>query len=70
MLDTGATKTFFEIGIKMLPASWHKCISVNRDYIEKQCVTLFHCVVNKFFRNKFLFKFERPSYYGHVKAIR
>jgi hypothetical protein len=25
----------FETGIKKLPGSWHKCIAVNRDYIEK-----------------------------------
>jgi hypothetical protein len=28
-------KTFFETGIKKLPERWHKCIAVNRDYIEK-----------------------------------
>jgi histone-lysine N-methyltransferase SETMAR len=28
-------KTCFETGIKKLPERWHKCIEVNRDYIEK-----------------------------------
>jgi transposase len=28
-------KTFFETGIKKLPERWHKCMAVNRDYIEK-----------------------------------
>jgi transposase len=28
-------KTFFETGIKKLPEFWHKCMAVNRDYIEK-----------------------------------
>jgi histone-lysine N-methyltransferase SETMAR len=28
-------KTFFETGIKKLPESWHKCMTVNRDYIKK-----------------------------------
>jgi histone-lysine N-methyltransferase SETMAR len=28
-------KTFFETGIKKLPEHWHKCMTVNRDYIEK-----------------------------------
>jgi transposase len=28
-------KTFFETGIKKLPERWHKCIAVNREYIEK-----------------------------------
>jgi hypothetical protein len=28
-------KTFFETGIKKLPDRWHKCMAVNRDYIEK-----------------------------------
>jgi transposase len=28
-------KTFFETGIKKLPKRWHKCMAVNRDYIEK-----------------------------------
>jgi hypothetical protein len=42
-------KTFFETGIKKLPERWHKCIAVNGDYIEKQCVKLFYFVVNKFF---------------------
>jgi hypothetical protein len=54
------SETFFETGIKKLPECWHKCMTVNRDYIEKQCVRLFHFVVNKFFRNKFSFKFEQP----------
>jgi hypothetical protein len=57
-------KTFSETGIKTLPKSWHKCIAVNRDYTEKQCVKLFHSVVNKFFRNQFLFRFECPLYIG------
>jgi hypothetical protein len=26
------------------------------------CVILFHFVVNKYFRNEFSFKFERPTY--------
>jgi hypothetical protein len=34
-LDTQAKETLFETGIKKLPESWHKCIAVNRDYIEK-----------------------------------
>jgi hypothetical protein len=55
-----APKTFVETGIKKLPESWHKCIAVNGDYTEKQCEKLFHCVVNKFFRNGFPFIFERP----------
>jgi hypothetical protein len=37
-------------------------MTVNRDYIEKQCVILFHFVVNNFFRNEFSFKCERPTY--------
>jgi histone-lysine N-methyltransferase SETMAR len=28
-------KTFLETGIKKLPERWHKCMTVNRDYIEK-----------------------------------
>jgi hypothetical protein len=28
-------KTFLETGIKKLPERWHKCMAVNRDYIEK-----------------------------------
>jgi hypothetical protein len=28
-------KTFFETAIKKLPERWHKCMAVNRDYIEK-----------------------------------
>jgi hypothetical protein len=27
--------TFFETIIKKLPERWHKCMAVNRDYIEK-----------------------------------
>jgi transposase len=53
------TKTFFETEIKKLPQSWHKCMTVNRDYIEKQCVICFHFIVNTFFSNEFSFKFER-----------
>jgi hypothetical protein len=53
-------KTFFETVIKKLPERWHKCMTVNRDYVEKYCVTRFHFIVNKFFRNEFSFKFERP----------
>jgi hypothetical protein len=29
------SKTFFETGIKKLPERCHKCMAVNRDYIEK-----------------------------------
>jgi hypothetical protein len=54
-------KNFSETGIDKLPGSWHKCIAVNRDHTEKQCEKLFHCVVNKSFRNKFSFKFQCPS---------
>jgi hypothetical protein len=54
-------KTFFETGIKKLSESWHKGMAINGDYIENQCVKLFHFVVNNVFRNKFSFKFERPS---------
>jgi hypothetical protein len=28
-------KTFSDTGIKKLPERWHKCMAVNRDYIEK-----------------------------------
>jgi transposase len=28
-------KTFLETGIKKLPERWHKCMAVNREYIEK-----------------------------------
>jgi histone-lysine N-methyltransferase SETMAR len=28
-------KTFFETGVKKLPERWHKCMAVNREYIEK-----------------------------------
>jgi hypothetical protein len=28
-------KNFFETGMKKLPERWHKCMAVNRDYIEK-----------------------------------
>jgi hypothetical protein len=28
-------KTFFETVIKKLTERWHKCMAVNRDYIEK-----------------------------------
>jgi hypothetical protein len=52
--------TFCDTGIKKLPESWRKCIAVNRNYTEKQCVKLFHGVVNKLFRNEFSFKFEVP----------
>jgi hypothetical protein len=51
-------KTFFETGIKKLPERWHKCMAVNRDYIEKQRVIRFHFIVNKFFKNEFSFNFE------------
>jgi hypothetical protein len=48
-------KTLFETGIKKLPERWHKSMAVNRDYIEKLCVELFHFIVNTFFRNEFSF---------------
>jgi hypothetical protein len=53
-------KTFPETGIKKLPESWHKCVAANRDYVEKQCVKLFHCVVNIFFRNAFSLDLKVP----------
>jgi hypothetical protein len=28
-------QTFFETVIKKLPERWHKCMGVNRDYVEK-----------------------------------
>jgi hypothetical protein len=28
-------KSFFETGIKKRPERWHKCMAVNRDYIEE-----------------------------------
>jgi hypothetical protein len=28
-------ETFFETGNKKLPERWHKCMAVNRNYIEK-----------------------------------
>jgi hypothetical protein len=30
-----ATENLLETGIKKLPERWHKCMAVNRDYIEK-----------------------------------
>jgi hypothetical protein len=59
---TSNQKTFFETGIKKLPDRWHKGTAVNGDYCGKYYARFFLFVVNKLFRIKFSFIFERPAY--------
>jgi hypothetical protein len=60
-------KTSSETGITKLPVGTSALQSTGTTV--KQCVKVFHCVVNKFFRNESSFNFEVPRINPQIANI-